>query len=698
MKRILIVSIIIIVCLGAGYYFLFEKKIQFSSDTSVFRAVPIDAPMFVEFTSVKDFPKDNEALNGIFHAGFLNSLSDLITKLDSLIENTENINHSLINDPFVIVLNLEGREEISPVIIVKAESAKKKRELEKLTSLLYPENIYDYNSRQYNGEKITDVGHSFGQSFSFSFTNGLLIGGSKSIMVEKAVRQLTTESLVDNTIFRKVQKTATQQAEASVYINHQFFPELLSLFVNGTTEKKVNEFGEEVRVNHENSVVSFSGFSSWSELDLSAKPNELRLNGISLAPDSLFQYLTVFQKQDPVKIKIDEVMPRNTALFYSIGFSKKKEFFENLEEYFTHSTKYYKREEKIKLIESAARADLKPVFENNVEDEAAIVFSDILSEPRQRNVYFIVSVEAGSKAREEILGWLQKYSTRKNIDFSSLKSEYKIDTETSFSFYKFPYPSFPGIWLGEPFSAVQANYLAFRGNYMIFAETRSSLENLLHELLLGSTLAKDQNYLKTKDKTENRANINFYLDVNAGYNLNSEFLNKELAKQIKDKEEVLRKFSAFSWQVLNTEDILFNNILFDYSEKVDEDAKTTWQSNIGSAITMKPLMVTNHNDPVNKEIIVQDDKNRLHLITQEGRVRWSVEIPGKILGTIFQVDYLRNGKLQFLFNTKDKIYLIDREGNNVLPFPVALRSPATNGLNVFDYDNNRKYRYFVAGE
>jgi hypothetical protein len=49
-----------------------------------------------------------------------------------------------------------------------------------------------------------------------------------------------------------------------------------------------------------------------------------------------------------------------------------------------------------------------------------------------------------------------------------------------------------------------------------------------------------------------------------------------------------------------------------------------------------------------------------------------------------------------LFNTKSKLYLVDRLGNNVAHFPIKFPSPATNGINVFDYDNNREYRYFVA--
>ena len=94
----------------------------------------------------------------------------------------------------------------------------------------------------------------------------------------------------------------------------------------------------------------------------------------------------------------------------------------------------------------------------------------------------------------------------------------------------------------------------------------------------------------------------------------------------------------------------------------------------------------------------QDTQNNLLQVTGSGRIRWSIPVPGPVLSEVHQLDFYSNGRLQYLFNTKDKLYLIDRDGNNVAPFPLNLPSPATNGVNVFDYDNNRRYRYFLAGE
>jgi hypothetical protein len=76
----------------------------------------------------------------------------------------------------------------------------------------------------------------------------------------------------------------------------------------------------------------------------------------------------------------------------------------------------------------------------------------------------------------------------------------------------------------------------------------------------------------------------------------------------------------------------------------------------------------------------------------------ALALDGPVLSEIFQIDYLANGKLQYLFSTKNKLYIMDRNGVNLENFPVTFPSPATNGVNVLDYDNNRIYRYFVACE
>jgi hypothetical protein len=91
-------------------------------------------------------------------------------------------------------------------------------------------------------------------------------------------------------------------------------------------------------------------------------------------------------------------------------------------------------------------------------------------------------------------------------------------------------------------------------------------------------------------------------------------------------------------------------------------------------------------------------KNNIYLINAAGRVLWKVPLNERIVGTVYMIDYYRNSKYQLLFSGRNYFHLIDRNGNYVERYPVRLRSPATNSLSLFDYDNNRDYRLFIAGE
>ena len=219
---------------------------------------------------------------------------------------------------------------------------------------------------------------------------------------------------------------------------------------------------------------------------------------------------------------------------------------------------------------------------------------------------------------------------------------------------------------------------------------------MIRDIILDATLGKDIDYVKFKQNIENKVNINLYFHPNLGYSIQKELFADDVSKKLGEKEELLRKFGPLNWQVIHTKSCFLITYTLNTPPKLRKMQNCLAKQYRNIAIA-KPQLVLDHTDPNNKEIIIQDEANVLHQITKDGRSRWSVKIDGKIMSEIHQIDYLKNNKYQYFFNTKDKLYLLDRNGNNVAPFPVALRAEASNGVSVFDYDNNRKYRYFVAG-
>ena len=96
------------------------------------------------------------------------------------------------------------------------------------------------------------------------------------------------------------------------------------------------------------------------------------------------------------------------------------------------------------------------------------------------------------------------------------------------------------------------------------------------------------------------------------------------------------------------------------------------------------------------DVAVQDVNHVLYLIDNNGKILWQKQLDSKILGKISQVDLYKNGRLQLAFTTSDTFYILDRNGNEVAPFPLKFNDDVTQPLSVFDYDNNRNYRFVVT--
>ena len=75
---------------------------------------------------------------------------------------------------------------------------------------------------------------------------------------------------------------------------------------------------------------------------------------------------------------------------------------------------------------------------------------------------------------------------------------------------------------------------------------------------------------------------------------------------------------------------------------------------------------------------------------------WKKKLVQTPISDIAQVDYYKNGKIQFLFNTEDNLYLIDRKGRFTGSYPIRINPAATNGLTLFDYNKRKDYRILIA--
>ncbi len=96
--------------------------------------------------------------------------------------------------------------------------------------------------------------------------------------------------------------------------------------------------------------------------------------------------------------------------------------------------------------------------------------------------------------------------------------------------------------------------------------------------------------------------------------------------------------------------------------------------------------------------LVQNQNLTLSLRDENGKGLWTVPFSGKLCGTVSNVDYFANGKIQFLFGSGSEIWLLDRLGRFVQPFPLNLGKKIVLGPSVYDFSGAKKYNILVLHE
>ena len=139
-----------------------------------------------------------------------------------------------------------------------------------------------------------------------------------------------------------------------------------------------------------------------------------------------------------------------------------------------------------------------------------------------------------------------------------------------------------------------------------------------------------------------------------------------------------------------------NGVISNFKDESENSKfELIFETNISNDVAIGPILVKNHIN--NKsEIILQDVENNIYLINNNGQVEWVKNINEKIIKNVYQIDSYKNGKLQYVFTTENKIHMLDRKGRNVGKFPKVFKDKITKPISVFDYDRNKNYRLLIT--
>ena len=93
--------------------------------------------------------------------------------------------------------------------------------------------------------------------------------------------------------------------------------------------------------------------------------------------------------------------------------------------------------------------------------------------------------------------------------------------------------------------------------------------------------------------------------------------------------------------------------------------------------------------------LYQNSHGAICLNDENGKGVWGIPFKGTLCGRVQSIDYFHNGKLQYLFASGNKLYLIDRLSHWVNGFPVSLPKEVLLGPDVYDFTGAGGYTVMV---
>lgn len=487
-----------------------------------------------------------------------------------------------------------------------------------------------------------------------AITSGLLTGSTSEDLLAKALTEAGTGTDIRNLPgFSRIFLSAGKKAD-----------KLFLVFDNlGNIPGKLFAGGENSPGSR---IAKMSGCAGG---DFYIDEKGFSISGYSEISDSS-SALKIYSRVQPAEFHSYKILPSATSLFKTAIFVPGI------------------RKEKAATIPGLKLLSLADELSPYIGDEVTSAYIDIRGNPVGRNSLMIYELKNRMQCETVMMRHLGAYPRI---------SYFRPDDQTSIPVYTQGFKGLGSVLMPGFASGLIDSCFTFYDNYLVTGNSFATITRFLYDNMLNKTLANDIWYREFEKTIPSRTGFLFYCVPSGCLDYLSGFLDSKIVDALKANKGSLDKIESIGFQLASINGMTYNNLSVSYREEVREKSVTEWETLLDTTAAIKPFFFTNHNTGA-REIFIQDIRNNIYLINTAGRVLWKVPIQERINGTIYMIDYYRNGKYQLLFSGRNFLHLIDRNGNYVDRYPVRLRSPATNSLALFDYDNNRNYRLVIAGE
>ena len=376
---------------------------------------------------------------------------------------------------------------------------------------------------------------------------------------------------------------------------------------------------------------NISNFSNWIQYEFDLENDDINILGVSHR-DKGNREINIIERLDKSKSDIIKIVPNNFSSFKRMSFNKDI-IQDNYNKFINNQSIKEKRLDSI-------FNDVKEIGEIIINKEAILIFKyddfdlDELLE----------KFDPLNKYREQII-YDGKNINLSDFDILNLKISNNYDFITNID------------------------------DCLVLSNNLDLIQNLILNYNNQSVIFNDENFNKFLESVPNKTT--FFEIINNSKNENY--------------ENFPFWFSNFELKDENNFKSIYTTPSFDL--KKNKSLNLKFSKKFQKKIIINPTFIDNYKLG-EKNIILQDSDLNLILLGLDEKVIFKKQLNSKIVSEIFQVDLYKNNRLQFIFLTETDLLVLDIKGNLVKK--IALKKSVSNKyLSVFDYDNNRDYRFVI---
>ena len=638
MQRVLYLLLVI------SFFACQEDKQQASNALD---AIPIDAALIVETNDVsKSFKELSKS-----------SIWELLTTETSIELNQQKLlridstlttyaSHLTSINPLFISLHFTGAQSLNWLATTSLENQEHKFQLLEIGL----NNFTNTKEHPYSNSSIIEVNIENRLVF-YCMHMGLVLISPEKILIQDAIRQIKTENnLSADKSFQNIYNSSNKKEDFNLFINSKNFDKISSAFLlqNSNIQNK----------------------AEWFQWDIDLFKNGILFSGLSLSFDSLAQELQFFENNQGHELISPSILPKNTTLFTSKCFENFKQYKRQQINGLLKKHKKNKYDKKLSLLKIKHKDEFESWIDNEitwflVENSTALNSGLILHIAGSAQVENYITTHADS---------IFNYRQQKIFKWSELKYLSNLCNTPETANYE---------------------YASILNNQLILVKDATLLKSIINDFKSKKTLSNSKDFKNCIDELNFDSNYFIYVQNQSSWQLAQKYLHNKIATFIEKYTEALSPIRSFAMQFRHSGSNCYSNAYLHFDPSKENQTRAIWATQLEAPILSEMSLVKNHYTQ-EWEIAVQDENLNLYLISSDGEILWKRKLQHAIIGSIRQIDLFKNNKLQLLFNTKSKLFLIDRKGRDVVAYPIVLKQKTSLPLSLFDYENNRNYRIILS--